>query len=205
MEFEQLVHLRRSVKRFDASVVIPDKDIETMLALATASPSSFNLQHWRFVVVREEAGKARLCKAGFGQEQLKTASITIVIAGKLNAHEDADRLYANTPANVREVLLPMIAGFYADKPEMQRDEAIRSASLAAMTLMYAAGDLGYSTCPMIGFDPKAVSDIVGLPADHIPAMLVVVGKEVGEGRPSPRRLPISEVATFETINGPGVG
>src|SRR6202043_1519785 len=43
-------------------------------------------------------------------------------------------------------------GLYDHKPQMQRDEAIRSATFGAGSLLYAAEVHGFGSCPMIGFD-----------------------------------------------------
>ncbi len=204
MEFEKLVTQRRSVSKYDPNHVITDKELKTLFERTTLSPSSFNLQHWRFVVVREPAIKAKLREAAFDQEQVERASATIVVIGKLNAHEDAARIYTETPENVREQMLPMIQGFYADKPQIQRDEAIRSASLAAMTLMYAARDMGYATGPMIGFDPTEVSKLIGLDDGHIPVMLIVIGRQVGEVRRRAHRYSLPEVVKLESFAGEGL-
>lgn len=204
MQFADIVQGRRSVKKFDPKHAITDAELKTIFGLVEQSPSSFNLQHWRFVVVRDAAGKAAMRKASFNQEQVETASATIVVAAKLAAHEDAAKIYADTPPAVRDSMVPMIAGYYADHPQLRRDEAIRSASLAAMTLMYAAYDQGYASCPMIGFDPKAVSELVRLDAGHFPVMLVVIGKQVGQMRPRASRLPIREVVRLETMDGAGL-
>jgi hypothetical protein len=48
-------------------------------------------------------------------------------------------------------------GLYEDKPQMQRDEAIRSATFGAGSLLYAAEVHGFGSCPMIGFDAVAVT------------------------------------------------
>ena len=101
-------------------------------------------------------------------------------------------------------LLPTIAGFYENNPQAQREEAIRSTSLAAMTLMLAASDMGYATCPMIGFDPAKVSEIVGLDEEHIPVMLVVLGKETGTMRPRAFRFPLDRFVKLESMNGKGL-
>jgi len=199
MEFAKIVLGRRSVKKYDAAHAISDETLRTLFERVVLSPSSFNLQHWRFVVVRDPAVKRELRKAAYDQEQVETASAAIVVAGKLSAFRDAPRIYAETPQGVRDAMLPMIEGYYANAPVFQRDEAIRSAALAAMTLMYAAYDLGYATGPMIGFDPKAVSEVVGLDGDHIPVMLVVLGKQVGELRPRPFRLTVSEVVKLDSF------
>lgn len=102
-------------------------------------------------------------------------------------------------------MLPMIAKFYDPSPALRRDEAIRSASLAAMTLMYAASDMGYASGPMIGFDPASVSRLVSLDEQHIPVMLVVIGKQLGDIRPCADRYPVGEVVKLESLDGPGLG
>ena len=204
MEFQQIVSERRSVKVYDPADEITDATLAEMFRMVLLSPSSFNLQHWRFIVVRDAKNKAKLRQASFDQEQIETASATIVVAAKLSAHEDAERIHADTPQSVRDTMIPMINGFYAGKRGLQRDEAILSASLAAMTLMYSAWALGYATGPLIGFDPEAVAKVVGLDDDHIPVMLVVVGKKSGDMRPRSPRLPIHEVVRLETADGPGL-
>ena len=70
----------------------------------------------------------------------------------------------------------MANGLYEGKDQFQRDEAIRSASLASMTLMLAATGKGYVSGAMIGFDPSAVSAECALAANEVPVMLIAVGR-----------------------------
>lgn len=202
MQFSDTLETRRSVSKFDPGHEITDQELQTLFGQVTLTPSSFNLQHWRFVVVRDPSIKAELRKAAYGQEQIETASAAIVVLGKLNAHDDAAEIYSSAPDPVRASLLPMIVRFYENKPSLQRDEAIRSASLAAMTLMLAATDMGYATGPMIGFDPDAVRRVVKLDERHIPVMIIVIGKQKGDLRPRPWRFPPAVIADLETFGGP---
>jgi nitroreductase len=204
MQFEEIVVGRHSVKNYDPNHAITDGELRAIFENVVLTPSSFNLQHWRFVVVRDPQAKAKLRKAAFNQEQVEAASAVIVVVGKLNAYEDAPAIYADTPKKMRDMILPMIRGAYAKNPHAQREEAVRSASLAAMTLMYAAYDMGYATGPMIGFDPEAVSELVGLDEHHFPVMLVVIGKQLGEPHPRAQRFPVSEVVRLESLTGPGL-
>ena len=204
MEFSGVVAGRRSVKGFDPAHVISDEQLSTLFDHVALSPSSFNLQHWRFVVVRDAQRKAALRKLAYGQEQIENASACIVVVGRLLAHEDADTIMAEAPQSVRESVIPMIHGMYADNAALRRDEAIRSASLAAMTLMLAAYDMGYATGPLIGFDPKGVSEFVGLDADHIPVMLIVLGKQTGTMRPRAFRHRLCDIVKLETFDGAGL-
>ena len=204
MQFADVVSQRRAVKKYDPNHAISDAELASIFDKVQLAPSSFNLQQCRFVVVREEAQKRALRAAAFGQEQVETASAAVVVVGRLDAHRDAERIYAEAPEEVRSALLPMIEQFYGGNERMQRDEAIRAGALGAMTLMYAALDAGYQSGPMIGFDPAAVAEVVGLDDRHFPVMLVVLGQEQGEGRPRPERLPRSEVVLLDQFAGPGL-
>ncbi|GMW01968.1 MAG: hypothetical protein AMXMBFR84_31040 [Candidatus Hydrogenedentota bacterium] len=204
MNFSELAQNRRSVKLYEESVSISDAELHALFEDVVLSPSSFNLQHWMFVVVRDSALRAQLRKAAWDQPQVTGASAAILVAGKLDAYKDAPRIYASAPQSVQEYVVPAVNQFYDGKPQLQRDEAIRGASLAAMSLMFAAKARGFDTGPMIGFDPDAVSSLLKLPAYYIPVMLIVIGKAAGESRPRDYRRPLDEVVKLETFDGSGL-
>ena len=93
----------------------------------------------------------------------------------------------------------MIKGFYKDNAQLQRDEAMRSTGIAAQTLMLAAKAMGYDSCPMVGFDPKKVAEIIKLPEDHIISMLLPIGKAKEPARERAGQLPLSEVVITNTF------
>ena len=85
------------------------------------------------------------------------------------------------------------APFYEGKEWQQRDEAMRSVGIAAQTLMLAAKDMGYDSCPMIGFDSEQVGNLINLPEDHVVGMIVTIGKATKPAWPKPGYLPDEEV------------
>lgn len=85
---------------------------------------------------------------------------------------------------------------HQNNAQLQRDEALRSASLAAMTLMLAARGMGLSTGAMGGFDPVAVCSEFGLNATDIPVMLVTAGYPAQGNWPQKPRRPLAEVMIF---------
>jgi len=128
----------------------------------------------------------------------------LLVCGKLDAHEDAPKIYAEAPLEIRKKMLPMIKNFYHNKNQFTRDEAIRNASLAAMTLMYSAKSRGWDTCPMIGFDPDAVFKILKLTPNYIPVMMMALGFQKDAPRPRSYRKPVSEVVRLESLEGSGL-
>jgi nitroreductase len=204
MELADAILGRGSVKAYDPAVTIDDAELSAIFDLVLRTPSSFNLQHWRFVCVRDAETRAALMGASFGQKHVGECSVDVVICGKLQAHEDAQAAWADAPEEVQARMVPMIQGFYSEDQQLQRDEAIRSGSLAAMTLMLVAQSRGWSTCPMIGFDPRKVASSLGIPDDHVPVMIVTLGKGASEARPS-SRFAADEVVKLERFDGAGLG
>ncbi|BCJ86238.1 hypothetical protein skT53_12230 [Effusibacillus dendaii] len=62
--------------------------------------------------------------------------------------------------------------------------------------MLAAKDLGYGTCPMIGFDPEAVRKEFNIPEQYIPVMIITIGPAKEESNPRKMRYSVSEVTTY---------
>jgi nitroreductase len=83
--------------------------------------------------------------------------------------------------------------YYRDKPQVQRDETMRSCGLMAQTLMLAARGKGLDSCPMDGFDFDAVAKLINLPDNHVIALMVAVGKKTLEPKPRIGKLPFNEV------------
>jgi len=204
MEFSEIVQQRRSVKSYDPDKTISDAELRELFDEVVLSPSSFNLQNWTFIAVKDSAMKKKLKEAAWGQSQVKDCSAAILVCGKLDAYQDAPKIYKDAPKEVQEGLLPMINNFYEGKEQLQRDEAIRSASLAAMTLMYGATSRGWATGPMIGFDPEAVSRLLKLTPNLIPVMIVVLGRQKDPPRPRSYRHPVEKVVRLNTLDGPGL-
>jgi nitroreductase len=204
MEFSETVQQRRSVKSYQPDIEISDAELKELMQEVVLSPSSFNLQHWTFITIRDTDLREKIKAAAWGQEQVRTCSVLLVICGKLNAHQDAPGIYQGVAQGIQDKVLPLIKGFYDGKEQLQRDEAIRSASLAAMTLMLAAQNRGWATVPMIGFDPEAVSQLVNLRPNYIPVMMMAVGFKKDDSRPRDYRRPIEEVVKINTLDGPGL-
>ena len=202
MEFSELVRQRASVKSFDPDKTISDTELKELFDEVVLSPSSFNLQHWTFIAVKDRAMKKKLQEAAFGQTQMEECAVAVLVCGKVDAFKDAPEIYKNVPQEIQDLVLPKIHNFYAGKDQLQRDEAIRSASLAAMTLMYGAVNRGWGTCPMIGFDPKAVSSLLNLTPNLIPVMFVTLGYQKNPPRPRGYRHPVAQVVRLNTLTGP---
>ena len=194
MDIKEAIRERRSVKHFDPDHVMTESEIEDLMEHTILSPTAFNIQHWRFVRVQDQAKRQQIQEASWGQAQVTEASLLLVLCADLNAWEkQPERYWKNAPQEVQDFLLPAIENYYTNHHQAQRDECFRSASIAATTIMLMAKGMGYDSCPMDGFDFDKVAKIINLPHDHIITMMITVGKKKIDARPRSGQLPLNEV------------
>jgi nitroreductase len=194
MKTVDAIRSRRAVKHYDANHDMTEEEVNELLSLAILSPTAFNIQNWRFVVVTDPALRKQIREVAWDQAQVTDTSLFIVLCADLKSWEkQPDRYWVNAPQEVQEFMLPAIDDYYRGKDQVQRDEAMRSCGIVAQTLMLAAKSMGYDSCPMDGFDFDKVADLVKLPEDHVIAMFVAIGKGTKEAWPRPGQLDLDEV------------
>ncbi len=194
MDAIEAIYSRRAVKHYDPDHAMPEEDLRKLLEAAVQSPTSFNIQHWRFVVVRDKELRRQIREAGNDQAQITDASVLIVItADVLSWEKEPQRYWRDAPPEVAKMLVDWMGPFHEGRDWLQRDEAMRSIGMASQTIMLAAKTLGYDSCPMIGFDPEKVSELIGLPADHLIGNMIAIGKGTKAAWPKPGQLPLEEV------------
>ena len=185
---------RRSVKHYDSNHKLSDEEIEKLMSLAVLSPTSFNMQNWRFVIIKNPEIRKKIRSAAWDQAQVTEASLLLVLCADLKSwKKNPEQYWKNAPKETQDFLVSSMGPFYEGKDQLQRDEAMRSCGIAAQTIMLAAKSMGYDSNPMIGFDPQKISEIINLPDDHIISMMVVVGKQIKPAMPRGGQLSLSEI------------
>ncbi|WDD99748.1 nitroreductase family protein [Thalassomonas actiniarum] len=194
MKVFQAIEQRRAVRHYQSDIEMPEQDFTQLMSAVLLSPTSYNIQHWRFIRVTDKAHREKIKAAAWGQDQVSEASELIILCADINAWNDRPQRYvANSPKETQDMLLPMISAFYSNKEQLQRDETMRSCGMAAQTLMLAAKGLGYDTCPMIGFDREALARLIRLPQGHVIGMMIAIGKAKTPAHPRGGQLPLNEV------------
>ena len=200
MNVLEAIETRRAVKHFDPDHVMPEEDLKTLLQAGRWAPSAFNIQHTRFLVVKDPELRKKIRAVSWDQAQVTDASELIVVCADTKAWDkDPARYWQNAPEEVKGFMVGAIGQYYSNQEQVQRDEAFRSSGLAAQNLMLAAKELGYETCPMDGFDFEAVAEMIHLPEDHIISMFVVVGKGTQPARGRSGPLPEEEQVLYDTF------
>ncbi len=193
MNTQDAIRARRSVKHYDTAHRFTKAEEDELIDLAMQAPSSFNAQHWRLVKVSDPALRAQIRAASYDQAQVSESSLLFVITADLKAWEkNPARYWRHAPEPVQNMLVPWMKPFYEGNEQLQRDEAMRSVGFIGQTMMLAAKAMGYDSCPMIGFDAKAVADLIKLPSDHVIGMMLSIGKAVKPAWPKPGFIGRSE-------------
>lgn len=183
MDVIQAIKERRSINFFETGKEIPDDKLKELLEIANLSPSSFNLQPWKVVVVKDLERKKILKQCAFNQPKVDEASVVLIMVADPNAmEENIDRMLDSWQAlgyikpEMRETYKGMANNLYGPADSLKRKVfALKNTSLFAMNLMIAAKGLGLETHPMDGFDEECVKKEFNIPADKIIPMLIAVG------------------------------
>jgi nitroreductase len=194
MNVTTAIETRRSIKAYDPTHRLSEDEVSKLMSLAMLSPTAFNIQHWRFVLVDDAELRQQIQLVSWNQAQVTEASLLIVLVADVQAWDkQPERYWKDAPKAIADILVPAITQYYTGNEQAQRDEAMRSCGMAAMNIMLTAKEMGYDTCPMDGFDFDAVATLLNLPADHIPTMFITVGKAIKEARPRSGQLAMDEV------------
>jgi nitroreductase len=191
----EAIYKRRAVKHFDPEHRLTEQEERQLLEAVIQSPTSFNIQHWRFVVLRDPELRSKIrTEFGNDQAQMTDASLLILFTADIKAwQKEPQRYWRNAPKEVSDLLVGWMGPFHEGREWLQRDEAQRSVGIAMQTLMLAAQELGYQSCPMIGFDIEKVAELVKLPEDYVMGPMVAIGKGIKDPWPKPGQLALDEV------------
>ena len=203
----EVIARRRAARRFDPDRSLPNDLLKQALHLATFAPSSFNLQPWRFLVVRGAANRQKLRACAHNQPKVSEAPVVVIVLGYHTPHRSHLGPMVEAMLARGAVTSESAAEFRSralHSMERLPDRSLwatRSAMLSAATLMIAAEALGVASAPMEGFDALKVKEAFGVPDDHTVCCLVALGYPV-ETKPFPGRLGLDDVCFEEHFGQP---
>jgi nitroreductase len=203
-DFLDVLSERHAADQFDPTASMTRSEIEVLAQEASQAPSTFNLQHWRFVAITDPQIRAQLSTTTIqpNRQRVVDASVIFVILGDLDAHRSLSEILeqsVTTGTLTRETADLWVSTanqLYEANPHFAREEAVRSASLAAMVLMLAASNHGFASCP-IGFAPNRLQEVLRTSDRYPPLMMIAVGRDASVNRKRRPRLPVSQILSFD--------
>lgn len=199
------LEFRHACKKFDPQRKLGREDLQTILECGHISPSSFGMEPWKFLVIQDHALRERLRKACWDQPQITDSSDVVVILTKTRAvqpdSEYVRRMYARRKLSAEAE----IASIERYKRHMQSEvEPLMSyyawgskqIYIALANMMSAAAAAGIDSCPIEGFEKKAVEAVLDIDTDLFEvAVIMALGYRAGEQTPR-RRLPFADVVEY---------
>ena len=198
--FIDALRFRHACKVFDEHRRVARADLDYILEAGRLAPSSLGLEPWRFLVIEDHAMRRRLRPACWNQSQITTASDVIVILA-LKSELAPETGYAQR----------MLRRLVASDAELQealqiyRDIArgdvagwsVAQCHIAAAMMMAAAAVIGIDTCPMGGFDPEPVAEVLAVDRSRVEiALLLAVGYRAQQAAPKKQRLPLADLVEY---------
>ena len=204
-DFTKAMNFRHACKVFDENKKISDQEMHYILEAGRKSPSSFGMEAWKFLVITNEALKAKLRPFCWDQVQITSCShLVIILAGIENA-----KVESGIPKKrfMRREMPKEKLDFYMDiyakhlEKTLSTDENIyawtsKQSYIALGNMMTAAAFAGIDSCPIEGFEKENVEEVLGLDTSKYQvAVIVPFGYRLNE-QSTQLRLPFDEVVEF---------
>ena len=204
-DFTKAMDFRHACKLFDENKKISDEEMHYILEAGRKSPSSFGMEAWKFLVITNEALKAKLRPFCWDQVQITSCShLVIVLAGIENAKVESGMPKKRfSRREMPQETLDFYMDIYAKhlKKTLSSDENIyawtsKQSYIALGNMMTAAAFIGIDSCPIEGFEKENVEEVLGLDTGKYQvAVIVPFGYRINE-QSTQLRLPFDEVVEF---------
>lgn len=178
------LHWRYATKKFDPNRIVSEEDLNILLEAIRLSASSYGLQPYEVIVVKDSDLKEKLKPAAFGQPQITDSSYLLVFAYNTNVDEEyLDKFIKNNSETrdqpienfkgLRDMIQNAVLGF---SDEMKETWASRQVYIALGNLLSAAAEMKIDTCPMEGFNPSEFDEILDLKSKNLKSVaLTTIG------------------------------
>lgn len=197
MEFKEIVMKRYATKNFDGKK-IPEEKVNELLEMIRYAPSSFNIQPWKIIVIKDQALKDKLLPVSWNQPQVANCSHLLVFCANKNILENINSIEKESikkgakPESIKEYIKIMQDFEKSLDEEQKLNWAQKQTYIALGNALNGAKSLGFDSCPMEGFQPEEYSKILQLPKHLVPTVVCPIG--YASDKPKPKfRFEMKEI------------
>ena len=206
MNFIEAMNFRHACKIFDEGKKIPEAIVRNIAEVGRLSPSSFGMEPWEFLIIQSQDIKEKLRPSCWDQVQITSCSELLVIVTKNRLVEPGNAYVEQmfSRKKMPQEMFDRYMGVYADflgakaegKPDFYKDWSAKQAYIAAGNMMTYAATEGIDSCPIEGFDQKAVEKTLKIDGEEKSvAMLIAFGYRLNE-QPQKVRLPAEKIYRY---------
>jgi nitroreductase len=185
MDFLDVINNRRAVNFFDPDKNVSDETLKEIIAVASKTPSSFNLQPWSIIVLRDPEEKMKLRKLAWDQPKVTEAPVILIFLADIDAWQEGHRFFeknfqemikaGSMTEEQRKWFADACTSLYGSGKEKELAFACKNTGFFAMALMLAAKNMDIDTHPMDGFDHNEVRKAFNIPDNYWIPLLLAVG------------------------------
>lgn len=201
------IEQRRAVRSFQ-STLIPPVILSEILRLGLRSPSGFNLQPWRFIIVRSLDSKEKLQACAFNQRQVTEAPVVLICCSDRRVSEpdyiesviQLGRDKGSINDSYADYIRTAIPNAFEQHPSFDSIEAWtnRQAMLAVAHIMIVAQTYGVDSCPMEGFIASQVKAKFNIPEEVDVCCLLALGYATQPFKKYGGRFPVEQLCYAES-------
>lgn len=205
------IEQRRAARSFKPDP-IPLALVEQILRLGVLAPSGYNLQPWRFIVLRNKASKEKLCACAFNQQKVIEAPVVLICCGDrqvdtpeyLESVIELGRSVGAMTEDYADAIRTKVPALFQNKPSFETVETWtnRHTMLAVAHLMIAAQGFGVDSCPMEGFVTSQVKEAFNIPESVDVCCLLCLGYSKAPHKQPGGRFGIEQVCFDESYANP---
>jgi nitroreductase len=202
--FLEAMAFRHACKHFDATKTIPAEEFESLLEVIRTSPSSFGMEPWRVLVIRDPKLRQALKSSCWNQAQITEASELVIFTTDNDAVR-SDSPYVRKMFQRRglsnEAVDAYMEVYKAYLSPIEEDEVLlenwtaKQCYIALANAMTFAATLKIDSCPIEGFDKEGVEAILDLPYGHSVAVMGAFGYRVTPQSPQ-MRLSLNDIVEY---------
>ncbi|MBP9779882.1 NAD(P)H-dependent oxidoreductase [Candidatus Gracilibacteria bacterium] len=207
MSFLTSLEWRYATKLFDTNKKVSDEHLEKIIEAIRLTPTSFGLQPYHFYIVSNQEIKDKIQAVAWNQTQIGTASHVIVFAARTDLMKNKDEYFSLISGGSDEVRSTlkgyedMVTGFINSKDETSAlTWTSKQVYIAHGFALAAAAELQIDSCPMEGFDPVAVGEILGVPENEKVLVILPIGYRAStDGPRTPHKMRFSKESLFTEV------
>ncbi|MCG8533246.1 MAG: nitroreductase family protein [Desulfovibrionales bacterium] len=196
--FKEIITNRRAINFFDQEREVPDALLREIVEDATHAPSSFNLQPWNLIVLRDQEEKMKLRKLAMNQPKVSEAPVTLIVLADTKAwHVDnpsfrivLEKKFSDgeLTEDKKDWFSGVCERLYGTSRDAEMAFGVKNTAFFAMSLMYAATARGLQTHPMDGFNHDGVKEAFNIPDHYWVPLLMAIGYHAPQAEIIPKKL-----------------
>ena len=181
MDIIERLEWRYATKKFDANKMLSDNKLRILKKAFNLTATSFGLQTIKLVIVKDKTIRELLVEHSFYQRQVVDASHLFVLCIQEDILEkDVEQHFENiktirdTPETILKPFRADLKQMMADKSLSERHEwSVNQAYIALGNLMTVCAVEGIDACPMEGFLPKKIDELLNLDKHQLKSVLML--------------------------------